>query len=73
MRIRIPSGQALRNTPRQDIAAAKIIEPVGVELVYETIDWKPAEGGHITDALYEGYVLQSFRIPGSQAHPTRPV
>ena len=25
----------------------------------------------LTDALYEGYALQSIRIPGSQAHPTR--
>jgi hypothetical protein len=45
--------------------------PVGIELTYETVDWKPAEGGRITDALYEGYALQSIRIPGSQAHPTR--
>ena len=25
----------------------------------------------ITDALYEGYALQSIRIPGAQPHPTR--
>ena len=46
-------------------------EPTGIELAYETVDWKPAEGGCITDALYEGYALQSIRIAGSQAHPTR--
>jgi predicted RNA methylase len=33
-----------------------------VELTYETIDWA---------ALYEEYALQSIRIPGAQAHPTR--
>ncbi|HKD31323.1 MAG TPA: strawberry notch family protein [Xanthobacteraceae bacterium] len=51
--------------------AAENIESAGVELAYETVDWKPAESGRITDALYEGYALQSIRIPGSQAHPTR--
>jgi predicted RNA methylase len=47
------------------------IEPTGVELAYEVVDWKPAESGRITEALYEGYALQSIRISGSQAHPTR--
>jgi len=43
----------------------------GVELAYEPHDWAPAEGGRITEALYEGYGLQSICIPGSQAHPTK--
>jgi hypothetical protein len=42
-----------------------------VELAYETVDWTPPEGARLTDALYEEYGLQSIRIPGSQAHPTR--
>ncbi len=42
-----------------------------VEVAYEPCDWKPAEAGHITDALYEGYSLQSLRIPGTPPHPTR--
>jgi protein strawberry notch len=42
-----------------------------IELAYETAEWQPVEGGRITEALYEGYGLQSIRIPGSQAHPTR--
>ena len=50
---------------------ASTIEPEGIELAYETVDWKPAEGGRITEALYEGYGLQSIRIAGSQPHPTR--
>jgi len=33
----------------------------------------PVEGGHITEALYEGYGLQSIPLPGSQAHPTKVV
>jgi predicted RNA methylase len=47
------------------------LERVGTELAYETVDWKPAEGGSLTEALYEGYELQSIRIAGAQPHPTR--
>ncbi|MFG1346523.1 strawberry notch-like NTP hydrolase domain-containing protein [Ancylobacter sp. VNQ12] len=46
-------------------------EPEGVDLAYEAIDWQPAEGSRLTDAIYEEYGLQSIRIPGSQAHPTK--
>jgi predicted RNA methylase len=46
-------------------------EPDAMELAYETIDWTPPEGVRLTDALYEEYGLQSIRIPGSQAHPTK--
>jgi hypothetical protein len=41
------------------------------ELSYEPCDWTPAEGGHLTEALYEAYTLQSIRIPGARPHPTR--
>jgi predicted RNA methylase len=58
-------------SPRRVSVLASAIEPTGTELAYETVDWKPTEGGCITDALYEGYALQSIRIAGSQAHPTR--
>jgi predicted RNA methylase len=50
---------------------ASTVSPEAVELAYETVDWMPAEGGHITDALYEQYGLQAIRISGSQAHPTK--
>ena len=50
---------------------ANPFEPDATELAYETVDWKPAEGGRLTEALYEEYRLQSIRIAGSQAHPTR--
>jgi len=46
-------------------------EVEGVELAYETVDWIPTEGARITDAIYEEYGLQSIRIPGSRAHPTK--
>ena len=42
-----------------------------VELSYDTVDWKPAEGGHLSESLYEDYALQSIRIPGAQPHPTK--
>lgn len=45
--------------------------PEGVELAYETVDWSPPEGTRLTDAPYEEYGLQSIRIPGPRAHPTK--
>jgi predicted RNA methylase len=56
---------------RRPSGPAAPVEPEGVELVYETVDWQPVEGGRITEALYEEYGLQSIRIPGCQAHPTK--
>ena len=56
-------------SPRR--SAAAVIEPAAVELAYEAVDWAPAQSGRITEALYEGYGLQSIRIPGSASHPTR--
>jgi predicted RNA methylase len=50
---------------------ANASEPDAVELAYKTVDWKPVEGANMTDALYEEYGLQSIRIPGAQAHPTK--
>jgi predicted RNA methylase len=58
-------------SPRRISVPACATEPSGIKFAYETADWKPAEGGCITDVLYEGYALQSIRIAGSQAHPTR--
>jgi P-loop containing NTP hydrolase pore-1 len=45
--------------------------PQGVELAYQTIDWTAPDGVCLTDALYESYSLQSIRIEGAQAHPTK--
>ena len=52
-------------------AAAMLAVPQGVPLAYDTVDWTPPEGAHLTEAIYEEYGLQSIRIPGSQAHPTK--
>src|SRR5262249_46507768 len=61
-------GAARRTATRAKLVPAlpsvttTAFEPVGDELAYETVDWKPAEGGGITEALYEPYSLQSLRI-----------
>ena len=47
------------------------LDIVGVELAYETVDWMPPEGAHLTDGIYEAYGLQSIRIPGAKPHPTK--
>jgi predicted RNA methylase len=52
-------------------AAPPAIDAHVIELAYDTVDWKPAEGGRFSEALYEDYALQSIRIPGAQSHPTR--
>ena len=46
-------------------------EPEGVPLAYETVDWKPAQAGRLSDAIYEEYGLQTIRISGACAHPTQ--
>lgn len=65
----MPSA-ALRAT-RPSGAAPTLTAPEGEELTYDTADWTPADDGQITEALYEEYGLQSIRISGSQAHPTK--
>ena len=56
---------------RRSSIPAKTPESEAIEIAYERLDWKPMEGGSITDALYEEYGLQSIRIPGACAHPTK--
>jgi predicted RNA methylase len=63
-------GYLARATAARPATPASI-EPEGVELAYETVDWTPAEDGRITDAIYEEYGLQAIRIPGAQPHPTK--
>ncbi len=48
-----------------------LIDPEGVDLAYETVDWTQPEGARLTDAIYEEYGLQSIRIPKAQPHPTK--
>ncbi len=63
VRVAPPSRAGARSVP--------VSAPIDtVELVYEPVEWVPAETARISDALYEGYRLQSIRIPGARAHPT---
>jgi predicted RNA methylase len=71
MTARMPAARPLPSTGSPRRSAAPVIEPAAVELAYEAVDWAPAQSGRITEALYEGYGLQSIRIPGSASHPTR--
>ena len=68
--LRSVRGYLARSVPLRR-ATAIAAEPQGVALDYETVDWTPPEGARLTDAIYEEYGLQSIRIPGSQAHPTK--
>ena len=67
----IPVRTKPASAPRPTSSAATAFEPAGTELAYETVDWKPAEDGRLTEALYEPYGLQSVRIEGARPHPTR--
>ncbi|MDU7525195.1 MAG: methylase, partial [Roseomonas mucosa] len=60
-------ARSAASRPSASVAA----DPAGVALAYETVDWTPADGAHLTEAIYEEYGLQSIRIPGAQAHPTK--
>ena len=51
--------------------APSSIDLEGIELGYDPVDWTPPEGANLTDAIYEEYGLQSIRIAGCQAHPTK--
>jgi predicted RNA methylase len=46
-------------------------EITGVELGYNRADCAAADRGHLSDAIYESYALQSISIPGALPHPTK--
>ncbi len=63
-------GYLARTTMARPTASVGV-DPEGVPLVYDIVDWTPPEGARLTEAIYEEYGLQSIRIPGSEAHPTK--
>ncbi|MFT6673163.1 MAG: putative RNA methylase, partial [Afipia broomeae] len=67
----VATGASRPVVSRASSTPATAPEPDAIVLAYEVIDWKPVEGGGISDALYEEYGLQSIRIPGACAHPTK--
>ncbi|MCF3947958.1 bifunctional class I SAM-dependent methyltransferase/DEAD/DEAH box helicase [Acidiphilium iwatense] len=68
---RINSCPARVFTSSKTPAPSALSPAEAVELAYEQCDWAPSRNGTITDALYEGYTLQSIRIPGARPHPTQ--
>ena len=68
---RLAISRPVRPTGPRAQPAGILAAPASVELAYDTIEWAPAEGGQLTEALYEGYTLQSIRIAGAQVHPTK--
>jgi predicted RNA methylase len=72
--VRVAPGRARRRSawvPAKPSAPLPAADGEVIELAYEPVDWKPAEGGRLSESLYEDYALQSLRIPGAHAHPTR--
>ncbi len=63
-------GYLARSTASR-ASASVAADPKGFPLAYDIIDWSPPEGARLSEAIYEEYGLQSIRIPGSQAHPTK--
>ncbi len=55
---------------KQPSSVAPAAEQLSIELAYEPVDWAPSDRGILTDAIYEGYALQSIRIPEAKSHPT---
>ena len=55
------------------LALVKCPAPVPdfAELAYEIREWTPAVSARLTASLYEGYALQSIRIPDARPHPTK--
>jgi len=70
-----PQPAKLHETRRVAVKTARATQapvvPQSVLLDYEAVDWIPADNGNLTEALYESYTLQSLRIPGATAHPTK--
>jgi hypothetical protein len=69
--VRPAIARTVRAVATSPFSRPALSEPEAVELACETVEWAPPESARLTDALYEEYGLQSIRIPGSQAHPTR--
>ena len=62
-----PKAPTLPLTPGNRPAST----PDVAELAYETCEWTPAGSARLSASLYEGYTLQSIRIPGARPHPTK--
>ena len=67
------------SSPGQVFVKCPVPAPDFAELAYDTPDrvrgrlceWTPAGSARLTASLYEGYALQSLRIPNAKPHPTK--
>ncbi|WP_137390353.1 strawberry notch-like NTP hydrolase domain-containing protein [Rhodoligotrophos defluvii] len=66
----VNGSPAPERTPPLRRPAHRLDAATAVELDYATRDWTPADKA-ITEALYEGYEVQSVVIAGARPHPTR--
>jgi hypothetical protein len=62
---RPPRPRTVRGVGRSATGAGALSEPEASNSPMRRSIGRPAEGGRITDALYEEYGLQSIRIPGA--------
>ncbi|HEY7644050.1 MAG TPA: strawberry notch family protein, partial [Hyphomicrobiales bacterium] len=65
--VRAPRAASVRKAG----GGTKSPAPDAIELAYEPVQWKPAEGADLSDAIYEGYTVQSIQIRGAAPHPTK--
>jgi predicted RNA methylase len=63
----VKSPRAMASTS----SAASSAAPSSVELEYELRDFAMEVATDLTEAIYEGYSLQSIHIPGALPHPTK--
>jgi len=61
--VRVASCSSRRSEP-------SVLSVEAVELAYEAVEGVSTEAARVNDSLYEGYQLQSVRIPGARPHPT---
>lgn len=68
---RVPAKPALRKSVASPArSASQSIDPAAVPLRYSVVDWSQPAADRMTEALYEGYGLQSVAIDGARPHPT---
>ena len=75
---RSPLGRKLRRRRSppdlvrgKSLSNARYRPRISPNSAYETCEWTPAGSARLTASLYEGYALQSIRIPNAQPHPTK--
>ena len=64
-------ARAKAGVPQLALVKRPAPAPDFVELAYETREWTPGASAQLTTSLYEGYALQSIRIPDARPHPTK--